>query len=168
MKKPQIELRNIKTHSGLSKETHAYTATLWVDGKRWGTVENDGHGGPDNQHPDKGGGPAVIALENLIKETHPKRWVGSDFFPNGCDQDLEGVCAELLEVALHTRFWTRKLKSQLVMVEGGEIFTWKRKFPPTPKNISHLQGKHPDGVIINSLSKVEALETLRQVEGVNA
>lgn len=44
---PRVTLKNIKIHHGLSEETYAYTASVYVDGKRVGEVKNDGHGGPD-------------------------------------------------------------------------------------------------------------------------
>lgn len=43
-----IALKNIKIHHGLSEETWAYTASVYLDGKRVGEVSNAGHGGPDN------------------------------------------------------------------------------------------------------------------------
>lgn len=43
----EVTLKSIRIHHGLSQETYAYTATVYLAGKRVGTVENDGHGGPD-------------------------------------------------------------------------------------------------------------------------
>lgn len=44
---PVIELRGIKRTAWASEETHCYQATLYVDGEKWGTVSNQGHGGCD-------------------------------------------------------------------------------------------------------------------------
>jgi hypothetical protein len=41
----KIELKNVKVYSGLSQETEAFTASLYVDGKRVGETRNAGHGG---------------------------------------------------------------------------------------------------------------------------
>lgn len=46
----RVSLKGIKIHHGLSEETWAYTASVYVDGKRVGEVSNSGHGGPDNLH----------------------------------------------------------------------------------------------------------------------
>lgn len=43
----RIALKAIKIHHGLSEETYAYTASVYLDGKRVGSVKNDGRGGPD-------------------------------------------------------------------------------------------------------------------------
>lgn len=40
-----IELKNIKHHAALSEETNAFSASLYIDGKKAGTAENTGKGG---------------------------------------------------------------------------------------------------------------------------
>jgi hypothetical protein len=65
--KPNIELKNIRVLTSMSQETHCYEATLWVDGERWGTVGNAGHGGCDDVHLEKGRD--LQALEARIKAT---------------------------------------------------------------------------------------------------
>ena len=40
-----IELRRFKAYPARSEETLNFTADVYVDGKRAGTVDNDGHGG---------------------------------------------------------------------------------------------------------------------------
>jgi hypothetical protein len=47
----KIELKNVKHSEFASHETNCYQATIYIDGKRVGTVENDGHGGCDSVHP---------------------------------------------------------------------------------------------------------------------
>ena len=41
----KIELKNYKPCHNLSRETNAFTASIYIDGKRVGTVENNGGGG---------------------------------------------------------------------------------------------------------------------------
>jgi hypothetical protein len=40
-----IDLKNVKHYSRLSEETLAFSAMLYVDGKKMGTVQNEGRGG---------------------------------------------------------------------------------------------------------------------------
>lgn len=47
----KIELKNIKHSEFASHETNCYEATIYIDGQKVGTVENDGQGGTDNVHP---------------------------------------------------------------------------------------------------------------------
>lgn len=43
----KIELKKVSYSKALSEETPAYAGEVWVDGKKRGTVRNQGHGGPD-------------------------------------------------------------------------------------------------------------------------
>lgn len=46
----KVELKNVRIASNLSRETIAFTASLWIDGKKQASVENSGHGGPNECH----------------------------------------------------------------------------------------------------------------------
>ena len=41
----KVELKNVKVCEWASKETTCFTASIYIDGKRVGTVENNGRGG---------------------------------------------------------------------------------------------------------------------------
>ena len=43
----RVKLKNVKHSASLSQETEAYTASVYLDGKKVGHVRNDGNGGPD-------------------------------------------------------------------------------------------------------------------------
>jgi hypothetical protein len=44
----KVELKNVKYSAFASQETHCFEATVYIDGKRVGTVSNEGYGGPDS------------------------------------------------------------------------------------------------------------------------
>lgn len=46
----KVELKNIKICNAMSEETTAFTATIYVDGKRAGEARNDGRGGSTDYH----------------------------------------------------------------------------------------------------------------------
>ena len=46
-----IEIKNLKLNKHFSEETHCFTATVYIDGKRAFSAENEGRGGPSNYHP---------------------------------------------------------------------------------------------------------------------
>lgn len=46
----EITLKNIKVAKFMSQETLCYSATVYVDGKKAGHSENDGHGGCSSVH----------------------------------------------------------------------------------------------------------------------
>lgn len=43
----RLTVKNYKRVEWMSEETDCYKASLYLDGKRIGTAENEGHGGPD-------------------------------------------------------------------------------------------------------------------------
>ena len=47
----KIELRNLKTAAFASHETHCFSATIYINGAKLGTVENEGMGGSNHIHP---------------------------------------------------------------------------------------------------------------------
>ena len=68
----KIELKNIKYAAFASEETHCYEATLYVNGKRFAHVSNDGHGGCDRQEPIKPYTYKDLAqLEKTIAKEYP-------------------------------------------------------------------------------------------------
>ena len=77
-----ISLKNLKHFAAGSQETYCFTATVYLNGKRVGTAENDGHGGEtivrlDSEHRDAAIDPnavdclvhaAVIAKDDARRE----------------------------------------------------------------------------------------------------
>ena len=53
IEKTKSELKNNKYAAFASKDSACYEATLYVDGKRFASVSNSGHGGCDMQEPIK-------------------------------------------------------------------------------------------------------------------
>ena len=46
-----IEVKGIKLNKHFSEETHCFRATVYINGKRSFSVENEGRGGPNNYYP---------------------------------------------------------------------------------------------------------------------
>ena len=46
----KITLKNIKHSAFASQETHCFEAVIYIDGKRFCHVQNDGHGGSDDYY----------------------------------------------------------------------------------------------------------------------
>jgi hypothetical protein len=65
------ELRKVKVYRGMSEETEAFTAQLWVDGNYIADLKNDGHGGANRMTPDY-----YISrmLDDHMEEQKVKRW----------------------------------------------------------------------------------------------
>lgn len=59
----RLTLKAVKVNHAMSEETLAYTASLYLDGKKVGTAMNRGHGGPDEyRFDDPAIGEQVLAI----------------------------------------------------------------------------------------------------------
>lgn len=142
----KIELKNIKQAKFLSEETPAYSASLYVDGKKIGDVSNNGHGGCDSFYGDR---KAFASAEAWLMEEHNK--------------DLEVLCHELLD-RHECRQQLRKMLNKCVVVfdmskKSISTFSWKGVKVVTSKHIDHIREKHPSLVILNDFTdREEALD----------
>jgi hypothetical protein len=89
----KIELKRFTTNTRLSQETTAFAADVWVDGKKVGYAENDGHGGC-----------TLVRLDPSVRdavETHAKTLVPAEYksFTSGA----EWVVDQLVETELQKR-----------------------------------------------------------------
>lgn len=121
-KAPRIELKNIKHTAWASEETHCYQATLYVDGEKWGTVSNQGHGGPDDFHGVNGKGYADLKeLNALIGETLPPY----DFGGGLLRQDLEIVCGDMVNQWLRDKEFTKAMKGKVLFTHPDKDGVWE-------------------------------------------
>jgi hypothetical protein len=126
-KAPHIALQNIKRVAHFSEETHCYTAVLYVDGERWGTVSNRGHGGPDDFHGEGGRGYADIeTLNTLIAETF-KPYVYGEEGRNQItlEQNLEMVCGDLVNQWLRDKDFARAMKAKVLFTKPDVAGVWE-------------------------------------------
>jgi len=152
--KPAITLKSIKVHHGLSQETHAYTATIYVDGKRFGTVENAGHGGCYKVHPDSRNYSDVSKLEGRIAST---------YFPEGVES-LESLCCKLVNTHNVRKELRRLMGRKLVARKNGtsEIYEWNLKRKPMQNDFSKWEERFGDDyTLLNTMPPEEALEIFR-------
>lgn len=126
-KRPVIELKKITINIGMSEETNCYSADLYVDGLKAGTVGNHGHGGCDMVR--------LVAgfdereLNDQIKATYPKR--PYNFGPGHVGEfetDLESLCGEIVGKHIYTKDLKRKMRSKVLVLEGPDQimeYSWK-------------------------------------------
>ena len=135
---PEIILKNLKHFESGSQETHCYTASIFVDGKKFATVENDGHGGCDNVHPIDGGWNAVRELEERIKATFPR--IESEYFEDGMEPSLEIICGDLVNAFLLKKKFKKVMRRISYVKPGGKgIYQLPAKHKPTTAVISYLK-----------------------------
>ncbi len=121
----KIELKNIKHSEFASQETNCYQATIYIDGKRVGTVENDGHGGCDNVHPWQ-----VAQQIDAYAKTLPKTVCSfidpETGKPAEMEQTHETIFGDILTSWLMSKDLKRLMSKRIVFVkEDGNVYETK-------------------------------------------
>lgn len=95
-----IEVKNYKRYPALSEETEAYSATVYIDGKRAGEARNDGHGGSARID--------IVPEHAAAFREYARRWGegnGETFEPE--DALLRSLCEES-ELRKDLRKWQKR------------------------------------------------------------
>lgn len=121
----KIELKNIKHSEFASQETNCYQATIYIDGKKVGTVENDGHGGCDNVHPWQ-----VAQQIDAYAKTLPKTVCSfidpETAKPAEMEQTHETIFGDILTSWLMSKDLKRLMSKRIVFVkEDGNVYETK-------------------------------------------
>lgn len=154
--KPNIELKNIKHTAWASEETHRYQATLYVDGEKWGTVSNQGHGGCDDFHSETKSWVDIQQLNALIGETFP-----AFSFDDGdaLKQDLDMVCCDLVNQWLRDKEFKRAMKSKVLFKKPDSPAVWQvpvRKPATYWMVLDSMKAQHPAYTYLADLPLEEA------------
>lgn len=142
-----IGIVGLKHMASLSEETHAYTATITLDGARAFEGSNHGHGGCDMYHRVKGyTGPSDVEVDAWLKANTPK------IETHGMELDncLEIIVGDLINEQLGDKALKRMLSTKIVVIDktdGGEdaLFTYKGK--PTPEALTSMRAAIASGRI---------------------
>jgi len=153
--KPVIELKNIKHTAWASEETHCYQATLYVDGVKWGTVSNQGHGGCDDFYGETRSDEDIEHLNGRIRDTYePYEYEGYTL-----KKDLDMVCADLVNQWLRDKDFNRAIKSKVLFTKPDTQGIWQItvKKPVTLwMMLDTMKAKHPQYTYLADLPVDEA------------
>lgn len=169
----KLELKAISYNAGLSEETHAYSANLYLDGKKVAVVSNHGHGGCDNQQwLDKAAEAKITAHFAAM----PKEATGMTLHeePFMFQPDLESWCANQVTDFLILRDTKRLCSRAVVGIDDGKEYNFKMKPADLEKVFSdgkggtitgraHLLSKYPNMVILNELDDAGKLAAVKAV-----
>lgn len=153
----KIELKSIKYAAFASQETSCYNANLYVDGKKIGTVANEGHGGCDSFH---GDWETFKKADEWCKANLPK-WSLNDDEEATHETDLEMHCGNLLETFLVTRDVKRALKTKVLFrkPEGG-IYEMKHH-GHVEQAVASILKTNPKADVLNNMPIEEAVAIYR-------
>ena len=164
----KLELKNIKHSEFASHETFCYEANLYVDGKPFAYVRNDGQGGSDHFEHDprfKDLGIWKAVYLNLKRFCADKfRWNMDDCFKTQSnvygwrEGTIETACHELMTDHLIRKDLNKALREPCYL-DGNQIVSY-RVSSKRPKIFDQLrrQLKKPELVFLNELPKDEAFK----------
>ena len=169
----KIELKNIKHSEFASEETFSYEANLYVEGKPFAQVSNDGKGGADHLYQDD----RFKDLEAWKKcyallKIHCAdkfRWNMDDCFKSQSnvygwrEGTIETACHELMTDHLIRKDFKKELRKPCYIRDGGlSYFNVSAKTPNIFDKIRR-QLKKPDLVFLNEMPEAEALTKYMEV-----
>jgi hypothetical protein len=116
-----IELKNLKYSEFASQETYCFEASIYIDGKKAGTVSNQGCGGCHSYHPNT----LYPLLKAEADKLPPEKW---DF--NGealtITPDADTIISELVTEALQSKDLKAGMRRRILFIgEGGSVYETK-------------------------------------------
>ena len=160
----KLELKNIKHSEFASHETFCYEANLYVNGKPFAHVSNDGQGSADYLYRDDRflDGEAWNKCHALVKIhcADKFRWELGDGWREGT---IETACHELMTDYLIRKDLNKALKEPCYL-DGNQIVSYNVS-SKRPNIFDQLrrQLKKPELVFLNELPKDEAFKMFREV-----
>ena len=119
----EIKLKNIKFSEHLSEETNAFTADIFVNGKKVGYAKNDGHGGCTWYHPYSVEDRAIInEAEKYCLGLPPIKYSTLEIpmnLENKIDQLFEEWLKAKDEAKLQKKLQKDMLKALCIKTDGG-------------------------------------------------
>jgi len=162
----KIELKKISFSEALSEETNAFTADLYINGKKVGYCRNDGRGGCTDYHPYNVQDREVIREAEEYFKSQPQKH--SERFDFDYQPTLELAIGDLLDdwlKAKEQKKMERRMKTCILVGKPDapmySYYNFKRPLSDVPKvhlqmNVQRIKDKLKQGeVILNT--NLEAL-----------
>ena len=153
----KIELKSIQHSAFASRQTNCYSASLYVDSRRIGTVGNDGNGGCDYFHGDRAG---FAAADAWCRANLPM-WLGLD--GELLDTDLELRCGALLDGWLAAKHLRSSLRSNVMFLhpDDGRLYQVRHR-GEIGRTLASVGRQHPGANVLNGHSFEAALAPYRK------
>jgi hypothetical protein len=155
-----IELKSFKHFASLSEETEAFSAMVYVDGKRAFIAENTGKGESHRLTPVKGQTYDIIRKVSEWAITQPQVdiWDG-ELLNDSLDFYLSRLVDEFVLKKELKRLLNKSVVIFKLKTEGGDLIQLASKFRPTMLSEfrTNLRDVYPECVILNDLPFDEAM-----------
>lgn len=157
MKYGKYEIKKVSVNDRMSEETTNFSLDLYVDGKKFAAVSNDGRGGCHRTHAYP---PFTMRDVSRIEEemAQDEFLVDSDF------ERFDTAINTLLSLDEAAKTIKRITKKSAVWVDGNEVYS--AGYPggrlPDEALFERLRGKYPGITILNTMTvEASAVETVK-------
>jgi hypothetical protein len=114
----KIELKNLKHSDFASQETYCFEASVYIDGKKAGTVSNQGCGGCHSYHPNT----LYPLLKAEADKLPPHEWRLNEEVLT-IQPDADTIISELVTEALAIKDLKSGMRRRILFIgENGEVF----------------------------------------------
>lgn len=162
-----LEMKAIKFSEWGSEETYCYQANVYLDGKPFAMVSNDGRGGCDREYSHnkfKGDYRATMKKIDDYFKSLPNTDVGKyKNVPEGFEQTFERWCHDQVCTYLYRKDLKKALKKNKVVKrknDEGKMSLYDYGINVLSDAIKH---RWPEAVILNDLPEDEALAIWREI-----
>jgi hypothetical protein len=146
----KLEVKNVKIHDDISEETVCFSCSVWVDGKRIGTAENCGKGGPNMYHFKNNGRNFEKEIEAFAKTLPPRKTDFGDGKIHEIDYSMDCVVTDLVIMFDERRRMKRYAKKHCIFTVPGEEDTYRQlKAPDSPDARAFVLRKYPGAKFLN-------------------
>lgn len=157
----RITIKGLKVAEFASEETTCFTATVYFDGVKVGTVSNDGHGGCNDWHTVNSNAfeDAEAFAKSLPATTYESEGVVHEL-PTDLDSVIDDLCDEEREGKRLRRIFLNLYRRKVAYVFDGSVWTLKRPLPPAgPARdvlLDNLIKKFPTAMVLCRLPEADA------------
>ena len=159
-----LEMKALQHAEFASEETHCYEAKLYLNGKLFAYVSNDGRGAADDQDPADGVTyQQVRELDQLCSDEMPM-W---EFDGHSGKQSLEMWCCEAVNFLLAKKDMKRTMRSKILYKDPAKpnslmVVSYKGLRKLTDRHMEHFKSRHKDVLILNEMDEDEATKIYRE------
>jgi len=165
----EFALKNVKYAAFASEESHCFQATLYIDGKPFCRVSNDGHGGCDDYQKIKGSPDDLYGEIKSINKELAKEVIESDFSLDDSgtyqlNNDLEIVVGGLMN-DWHRDNEVKRILRRVSYLDGNELYQFKSgvgKNTAVYDAIKQSDWWKPEYQILNEMSPADAKAKLTE------
>jgi len=151
----KITIKNVKIAKFASEETLCFECSVYVDGKRAFVASNDGRGGCNSYHGDRG---MIDAAD---------KWANANYEYATGVEDLDGFIHQLItdwEIEKYTRKMLKKFTIAMGDDKAPEIFQFKltaAQAEAVPNFMAGVEKRYPGHRVLNSMDFADAVAVVK-------